>query len=97
MLAIGMPYDLYWNGELYAVDLYLNSIKYKNMLANNDMHLQGIYFLKALQETLQFKNPVRIYPEKPLELVSQEDTKPLTQEQVDNDMRAYFEQMRGER
>lgn len=97
MLAIGMPYDLYWNGELYAVDLYLNSLKYKNMLTNSDMHLQGVYFLKALQEVLQFKNPVRIYPERPLDLVSQGESKPTTQEQVDADMRAYIEQMRGER
>lgn len=97
MLAIGMPYDLYWSGELGALDLYLNSVKYRNMLINNDMYLQGIYFLKALQEVLQFKNPVRIYPEKPLDLTSEEDKKPNTQEQVEADMKAYIEQMKGER
>ena len=93
MLAIGMPYDLYWHGELEAVEYYLNSLKYRDMRANQDFHLQGVYFLKALQEVLQFTtSPVEIYPRKPIELGARSEP---TQEEVVNEMKAQFEQIRA--
>lgn len=90
MLAIGMPYDLYWNGDNWAIDVYINSVKYTNLKINSDMHLQGVYFLKALQEVLQFKNPVEIYPREPLKLSGEEAEKPQTQEQIENDIKELF-------
>lgn len=96
MLAIGMPYDLYWNGELEAVDYYLNSVKYSKILKNNDMHLQGTYVLLALQEVLQFKNPVEIYPRTPLSLEN-EKRAPQTQEDVEREMKEMLARVgRGE-
>lgn len=87
-----MPYDLYWNGELEAVDHYINSLKYRDIRANQEFHLQGVYFLKALQEVLQFTtNPVEIYPRKPLEMGGNKEE---TQEEAINEMKAQFDRIK---
>lgn len=93
MLAAGMPYDLYWHGELEAVEHYLNSLKYKRMMDNAGYHLQGVYFVKALQEVLQFtKTPQEIYPASPLDL--QVKPQEPTEEDEVADMRALFDRVR---
>lgn len=89
MLAVGMPYELYWYGEPGAVDYFLGSVRYRNLLDNQRFHLQGVYTLKALQEVLQFTtSPKEIYPRAPLDLEAAK--KPVTQESVEADMRAVF-------
>lgn len=93
MLAVGMPYDLYWHGEMEAVDCYLNSLKYKRMMDNAGYHLQGVYFVKALQEVLQFtKNPVEIYPASPLDLQAKPH-EPTEEDEV-AEMKAQFDRIR---
>lgn len=95
MLAIGMPYELYWYGEPRAVNYYLRAQKYKQMIDNRNCHLQGVYVLKALQEVLQFSaNPVEIYPREPLNLGG-EETNSVEKEVAD--MKAAFARIKAER
>lgn len=47
-LAIGMPYEQYWNGDCELVKYYREAHKLKRKEKNQEMWLQGKYFYDAL-------------------------------------------------
>lgn len=47
-LAIGMSYDLYWNGDYEAVKYYRQADKIKTNRENEKLWLQGLYIYEAI-------------------------------------------------
>lgn len=47
-LSYGMPYDLYWNGDVCAAKAYLKAEEYKRQRKNEELWLQGMYIYSAL-------------------------------------------------
>lgn len=47
-LAIGMPYDLYWNGDCRLTECYRGAEEIKQRQRNQDLWLQGMYIYEAL-------------------------------------------------
>lgn len=52
-LAMGMPYDLFWNGDPRLVRSYREASKLRNQQKNQEMWIQGIYFQRALKSTIE--------------------------------------------
>lgn len=48
-LAIGMPYELFWNGDPNLVKTYREAHELRNQQKNQEMWIQGIYFLRGVQ------------------------------------------------
>ena len=44
-----MPYELFWHGEPNLVKTYLKAHELRNQQKNEEMWVQGIYFLKAVK------------------------------------------------
>lgn len=64
-LAIGMTYDLYWDGRPELVVPYRKADLLRQKRANNDAWLQGVYFRMAVASTLDKKAK---YPKEPMDL-----------------------------
>ena len=47
-LAIGMSYDLYWNGDCLATKAYREADEIRQQRKNQDLWLQGMYIYEAL-------------------------------------------------
>lgn len=47
-LAIGMPYDIYWNGDCRATECYRKAEEIKQRQKNQELWLQGMYIYEAL-------------------------------------------------
>lgn len=47
-LAIGMPYDLYWNGDCRLTECYRRAEEIKQRQRNQELWLQGMYIYEAL-------------------------------------------------
>ena len=48
-LAIGMPYELFWNGDPDLVKTYREAHELRNQYRNQEMWVQGIYVLRAIK------------------------------------------------
>ncbi len=71
-LAIGMPYELYWDGRPELVVPYRKADLLRQQRSNNDAWLQGVYFRMAVASTLDKKakypkEPMKLFEEKPRE------------------------------
>lgn len=64
-LAIGMPYELYWDGEPRLAVHYRKADILRQQRSNNDAWLQGVYFRMAVASTLDKKAK---YPKEPFKL-----------------------------
>lgn len=47
-IAIGMPYDLYWNGDCRLAERFRRADEIKRKRTNQDLWLQGLYIYEAL-------------------------------------------------
>lgn len=47
-LSIGMPYDLFWNGDVSAAVSYRKAYEYEKQRKNYEFWLQGMYIYSAL-------------------------------------------------
>ena len=47
-LAIGMPYDLFWNGDCRLTECYRRAEEIRQRQKNQDLWLQGMYIYEAL-------------------------------------------------
>lgn len=47
-LSIGMPYDLFWDGDCRLVECYRRAEELKQRKENQALWLQGLYFYEAL-------------------------------------------------
>ena len=64
-LAIGMPYELYWDGRPELAISYRQADILRQKRSNNDAWLQGVYFMYAVAATLDKKSK---YPKAPFEI-----------------------------
>lgn len=64
-LAIGMTYELYWDGKPELVVPYRKADLLRQQRSNNDAWLQGVYFRMAVASTLDKKAK---YPKEPMKL-----------------------------
>lgn len=61
-LALGMTYELYWDGRPELVIPYRRADRIRQKRSNNEAWLQGIYFRLAVASTLDKKTK---YPKQP--------------------------------
>lgn len=47
-LSIGMPYDLFWDGDCRLVEAYRRAEELRQRMTNQHLWLQGLYFYEAL-------------------------------------------------
>ena len=71
-----MTSDEFWNQDPEYLSSYLEAYKQKkeeqSQYDNAFAHLQGYYYMLALQQCLQFTtNPKEIYPKNPVQLSSE--------------------------
>ena len=52
-LAIGMPYDLFWNGDPTLVRVYREAHELRNEQRNQEMWVQGLYNYKAFKTVIE--------------------------------------------
>lgn len=70
-MSIGMSYDEYWNANPYLVKYYYEAHKLRITQKNQEMWMQGLYFVKAIDCTIGNignKGNKKKYPEEPFEL-----------------------------
>jgi hypothetical protein len=93
-LKVGMTPQQFWEEDPELMWAYLEAERMRNkekmQYDNSFAHLQGTYYLMALQQVLQFsKHPKKIYPKKPFDLKLEiEPAKPLSVRQKE------YEEMR---
>lgn len=80
-LAIGMPYDLFWNGEPELTKVYRKAHEFRTEQRNQEMWVQGIYVLRAFQNVIEkfgqamsgkSGGKVTEYPQEPLPFTENE-------------------------
>lgn len=64
-LAMGMTYELYWDGRPELAVSYRKADLIRQKRSNNDAWLQGVYFRMAVASTLDKKAK---YPKEPLRI-----------------------------
>lgn len=52
-LAIGMPYELFWNGDPQLVNVYREAHSQRMQLRNQEMWAQGLYNFKAFKSNIE--------------------------------------------
>lgn len=52
-LAIGMPYDLFWDGKPSLVRVYREAHEIKNEIENQKLWVQGLYNYKAFRSVIE--------------------------------------------
>lgn len=83
-MALGMGFDEYWNCSPERYRFYREAHDLKSEQRNQELWMQGLYFLKALKVALDgfSKNPTERYFEQPLPLkVSEEERREKEEQQ----------------
>lgn len=92
-MAMGMTYDEYWNGSSERTRAYRESWELKRRQINQQMWMQGLYMVRALNATvgnmLSDKSTKITYPEEPFPMSQQE-----REEQEERAKRRKFEAMK---
>lgn len=52
-LAIGMPYELFWNGDPQLVKVYKEAHNMQAEQKNQEMWVQGIYVFRAFKSVME--------------------------------------------
>ena len=52
-LAIGMPYELFWNGNPYLTKVYREAHELQIQQRNQEMWVQGIYNFRAFRSVIE--------------------------------------------
>ena len=89
-MAIGMTYEQYWYGDPLMVRAFYKAEQLRQQRMNEQAWLIGAYTYRALDSTVgntMRKNGAKPseYPEKPVELVKQEETKAEKEEREDKE------------
>lgn len=64
LLAIGMPYDLFWFGEPELVGIYQKAYRQRNRDINQQLWIEGLYICRAVH-TIDGKSK---YPSEPFDI-----------------------------
>lgn len=90
-MNMGVSYDEYWHGDYTKLPYYRKAYAIKREETNQQLWLQGLYFLRAISSVIP-KSEL-LYPEEPLPLTKQDVEKQeekQKQTQITN-ARAYME------
>jgi hypothetical protein len=93
-LAIGMPNDLYWNGDCRLTESYRQAEEIRQRQKNQEMWLQGMYIYEALCDVSPILQAFAKKGTKPVPYSSEPYA--ITQKQVE-EKRARDEQLRYEK
>lgn len=52
-LAIGMPYELFWNGDPYLVETYRKTHQLQLEQRNQELWVQGLYNFRAFKSVIE--------------------------------------------
>lgn len=66
-MALGMSYDEFWYGEPERVVAYREANIIKSKKKNQEMWINGMYMISAIQKALDAKGKAK-YPEKPFDI-----------------------------
>lgn len=78
-LAIGMPYDLYWEGNPNLVKVYREREDIKRTIENQKLYLQGYYFYEAL---LRSSPVINAFSKDPKPIPYLDNPIPLTEQEI---------------
>ena len=96
MMALGMSYDDYWNGDVRATRAFLEAEKLRRKRFNEKAHVMGAYVYEAMCDAsplfldLNKKRKPIPYRKEPFGMEEQEP------EEVDNEQLAENERLRAE-
>lgn len=65
---MGMPYELYWDGDADAVKWFQKAHELRQEQDNTKLWIQGLYILEAVAAVLSTKENRHQYPKKPYNL-----------------------------
>ena len=92
-MAMGMTFDEYWNGSSERTRAYRESWELKRRQINQQMWMQGLYMVKAINATvgnmLSSKSAKISYPSEPFPLTDKEK-----EEQEERARKRKFEEMK---
>ena len=92
-MAMGVPYDEYWNGDYTQLPFYRKAYELKRKEKNQELWLSGLYTLRAIASMIpKSEFP---YPEEPLPLTD-EDVRDMEERQKRAEIeaaKAYMETM----
>lgn len=66
-MSIGMTYDEFWYGEADRPKYYREAHLLRNKSKNQEMWVQGMYFINSIQVALDSKNRAK-YPKEPYDI-----------------------------
>lgn len=69
-MAMGVPYDEYWNGDYKKLPFYRKAYALKRNERNFDAWLQGVYILRAIGSVVPGSE--EMYPQEPLPLTEED-------------------------
>ena len=98
-LSIGMPYDLFWNGDVWLAAVYYRAHQLAVQRKSEEMWLQGLYNFAAVSvavgNALRKKGArAKSYPEEPIRLTPYtEGEKAALAERERRKAIAYFDNM----
>ena len=88
-MSIGMSYELYWNGDTFAINHFIKAEKIRQRKRNTEMWLQGAYIYNAVGALVPVINPfskehkARPYLKKPIPISLEEQKEQEQQEELD--------------
>lgn len=85
-LAIGMPNDLFWNGDCRLTESYRKAYEIKRKQLNQELWLQGMYFYEALCDASPLLQPFAKKP-KPLPYPSEPYAITIKKEEIEEKQR----------
>ena len=81
-MALGMTYDEYWHGDVYAARMYLEADRLRQKRKNEEAWLQGMYVYDALARVSPIFRAFALrgtkaspYPDKPYDIDGENKTK----------------------
>lgn len=66
-MAMGMPYDEFWNGDPWAVRMYRKAYRRRREQHNENAWMNGVYMMNAIAACFSGKKKKNLYPQKPID------------------------------
>lgn len=90
-MNMGVSYDEYWHGDYTKLPFYRKAFEQKREEINQQLWLQGLYFLRAIASVMP--KAELLYPEEPFPLTNKEveAQEERQKEREINNARAYME------
>lgn len=85
-MSFGMTYEQYWDGDVFAHQMYRKAMKQKTIAENKMLWLQGMYIYEALLDVGRYtkafsKAKPMPYPKEPYDLFAEEKRRREEREQ----------------